>query len=269
MKTFAVRTSVVLASVLMLSLWVAPAKDGTRAGGGSAGPSNRHSGPSPRGDAGDATRTASPRGSSVGHTTKPETTAYQPNLRGTSFRTFSSYYIWNDYYSYLSTHFNVNPLYFDRFNHNAEPLITPAMLKLTLREPIRLSSELLDSIDQLQEMLASGPSGTPANGQALAEKSKHIRDLAKQIRRNQTLSHFDIRKERNLYSQSENSTLSREAMQNLREMATDLDHQLRDMYRQSSTSTVSVDSYKQPSLESLTKGIEKICKVIETRSKKL
>jgi hypothetical protein len=160
-------------------------------------------------------------------------------------------------------------VYFDRFYRNTEPLITPGMLKLTLREPISLSSEMLDSINQLKEMLETDLSRTPTDRQALVEKSRHIRELAKRIRQNQTLSYIDLRGNKNLYSSGEHDAFSPEAIQKLHEMATDLNRQLKNMDHQASTSTVSVESYKEPSLESLTKGIEKICKVIETYSKRL
>ena len=103
------------------------------------------------------------------------------------------------------------------------------MLKLTLREPIRLSSEMLDSIDRLQEMLEAGLSGASTDRQALVEKSRHIRELAKRIRQNQTLSYIDLRENKNLYNNGEHDAFSPEAMQKLRGMATDLDKQLRNM----------------------------------------
>ena len=255
--------------VLMLSPCAVEAKEGVRAGSASAAPDSRSTAPAAR----ETRRTSvgSTGTPTQGTVASPDTgaDAYLPSLRGTSFRTFNSYYIWNNYYSYLASNFGISPAYFDRFFRNSEPLITPRMLKLTLREPISLSSEILDSVDQLQEMVEAQSSGTPSGRQALAEKSRHIRELAKQIRRNQTLSYFDLRQNKNLLDRSEHDTLSPEAMQRLRGIAADLDRQLRTMYRQSTTSTVSVDSYKEPSLESLTKGIEKICKAIETQSKKL
>jgi hypothetical protein len=268
MKLLTAFIGMCLAFILMLPLHEAQGKEGVRSGGESAGSAR----PSPNAAAGagggghSATGTAS---TSLGSTSSAGTAVYQPNLRGTSFQTVNSYYMWNNYYSYLSTSFDVSPVYFDRFYRNTEPLITPVMLKLTLGEPIRLSSEMLDSIDRLQEMLEASPSGASADRQALAEKSRHIRELAKRIRHNQTLSYIDLRENKNLYNNGEHDTFNPEAMQKLRGMATDLDRQLRNMYRQSATSTVSAESYKEPSLESLTKGIEKICKVIESYSKRL
>ena len=269
MKLLTAFIGMCLAFILMLPLHEAQGKEGVVSGGGSAAPDVR---PSPHaaagaGGGGHAATGIAP--TSRGSTSNTGTTVYQPDLRGSSFRTFNSYYMWNNYYSYLSTSFDVSPVYFDRFYRNAEPLITPGMLKLTLREPISLSSEMLDSIDRLQEMLGAGLSGASTDRQALVEKSRHIRELAKRIRQNQTLSYIDLRENKNLYNNGDHDAFSPEAMQKLREMATDLDRQLRNMYRQSSTSTVSVESYKEPSLESLTKGIEKICKVIETYSKRL
>ncbi len=196
--------------------------------------------------------------------------AYQPDLSGTSFQSYTTYYNWNNYYSYLWTHYNLDPLYFHRFYRNFEPLITPDMLKVTLREPIRLSSEMLNSIEELEGMLAQNASASTADRPALLEKSKHIRELAKQIRRNQTLSNYDIRKNENLFKNKEDlHSLGPEALVKLREMAVDLDRQLRNIYSQSSTSTVSVDSYREPSIESLAKGIEKLCKAIENSSKRI
>ncbi|HTY63603.1 MAG TPA: hypothetical protein VMG30_15250 [Acidobacteriota bacterium] len=270
MKQLAISGIVLMASILMLSLFVAQGREGVRAGSTPAAPSPSGStGSTTSGSSGGTTGSTGTVTPPSTHTPNTGTPVYQPNLQGTSFYSFNSYYNWNNYYSYLLTQFNLNPLYFDRFYRNSEPLITPAILKLTLREPIRLSSEILDSVDQLQEMLDAAPEGTQTDRQALVEKSRHIRELAKQIRRNQTLTNYDLRENKNLYGETGQDAFSPEAMQKLRGMATDLDHQLRDMYRQSSTSTVSVDSYKQPSLESLVKGIEKICKDIEAQSKKL
>jgi hypothetical protein len=163
----------------------------------------------------------------------------------------------------------MSPFYFSRFYRNVEPLVTPEMLKLTLQRPIRLTSEMLDSIDELEAMLQNAQSGKPIDKTALLVKSKKIRGLAKQIRNNQTLSHIDLRKDKELYRVDKENSLSPEALSRMREMAVDIDRQLRNLYRQPATSTVSVENYSEPSLESLAKGIEKICKSIENSSKRL
>jgi hypothetical protein len=192
-----------------------------------------------------------------------------PPLTGTSFGSAGVYYSWSGYYSYLCRDYNFSPFYFTRFYRNVEPLVTPAMLKLTLRRPIRLSTEILDSIDELEAMIEDAEEGKPVDKPALLEKSKKIRALAKQIRNNETLSHIDLRKEKELYKAEKGDSPSLEALSKMREMAVDIDRQLRNLYRQPTTSTVSVENYSEPSLESLARGIEKICKSIENSAKRM
>jgi len=52
-------------------------------------------------------------------------------------------------------------------------------------------------------------------------------------------------------------------------MAVDMNTQLKAMYDQNSTATVSVQNLSQPSFESLSKGIERLTKVIENSAKHL
>lgn len=190
-------------------------------------------------------------------------------LNATSFGTVGNLYSWTNYYSYLVSSYDMTPSYFSRFYRNPEPLITPEIIKLTLREPLGLSKNILDSIDELETMLKDSDSRTVADRKALAAKSKQIRDLAKKIRRNQTLSAIDLRKEEKLYEKPEKASLDIEALNLLREMAVDLDRQLRNMYSESSTSTISVQSYQEHSLESLAKGIERVCKSIEVSANRI
>jgi len=209
-------------------------------------------------------------GSSGGYGWSPSYQGAVPyNLSSTSFGSYDVYYNWTSYYSFLSRNFNMNPVYFSRFYRNTEPLITPEMLKLTLLGPLRLSSGMLDSIDELEAMLRDVEAGKAVDKQALMEKSRSIRALAKAIRSNRTLSYVDLRKERDLYQADRGDIPSLEALSRMREMAVDIDRQLRNLFSQTSTSTVSVEEYSQPSLESLAKGIERICKSIEQSTKRL
>jgi hypothetical protein len=191
-----------------------------------------------------------------------------PNLRRTSFLTQHSYAIWTDYYSCLSRQFDLNPLYFRRFYYNTEPLVTPELLKITLKAPLRSSSEMLDSIDELEAIFENNQSGSLLDRQAVLEKCEKIRELAKAIRNNQTISYIDVGKGKDLYS-PKSRAIQPEDFQRLREMAVDLNRQLKNLYSSTSTATVSVDSFNEPSLESLAKGIEKMCKAIENSSKRM
>ncbi len=192
-----------------------------------------------------------------------------PNLQGTSFYSNSIYQSWNDYYFYLNRYYNLNSAYFTRFYRNREPLVTPALLKLTLRQPLFISTQMLRMIDELEIMYRDSLAGKAIDKEALIDKAQSIRKLAKVIRGNRTLALIDIRDETNVYDEKAFNALSLESVAKLREMALELNQQLADMASMSSSSTISVDSYRDPSFESISKGIEKACKAIEKSSKRL
>jgi len=217
------------------------------------------------------------------------------NLSGTSFSTNSMYRKWDQYYGVLSNYSwdgciaykqgwgyvgtnygtsahpycRINPIYFTRFYRNVEPLMTPALLKFTLQQPLLISQHMLQAIDQLETMLADARAGKPVDKEAIATKSREIRDYAKRIRQDRTLTLYDIRDETDVLGNGKIEALSPESIAKLRELALDVHLQLQNLSSLSSSSTMSVDSYKEPSFESMTKGIEKVCKAIENSSKRL
>ncbi len=190
-------------------------------------------------------------------------------LQGTSFYTVSSYNHWNDYYSYLWRNYSFDALYFSRFIRNSEPLITPAVLKVTLSEPLILSRQMLSDIDDLEAMMMDLRAGKPVDREAISGKAQRIRNCAKAIRTNRTIAAIDIREDTNVLKGEDIEALNPEAIAKLREMALDLNRQLTEMYGQSSVSTISVESYREASFESVAKGIEKVCKAIEHSSKRI
>jgi len=163
----------------------------------------------------------------------------------------------------------MNPTYFMRFYSNREPLVTPAMLRLTLRQPLFLSTEMLRMIDQLEMLCRDSLAGKAVDKEALIEKAQSIRKLAKVIRGNRTLSVIDLRSERDVVDADAFGALSLESIAKLRELALNLNHQLSNMISTSSSSTISLESYKEASFESISKGIEKACKAIENSSRRL
>ncbi len=173
------------------------------------------------------------------------------------------------FYDYLQTRYLMNGFYFDRFYRNSEPLVTPQLLRLTTREPLRLSMQMVTAVDDLEAMLQALQDGKPVNKADVTAKAQEIRELARQIRKDQALSFVDQRKEKDILKGDNIETLGLGAINQLREMVTDLNTQLKSMYTQSTTSTVSVSSLTQPSLESLSKGIEKVSRVIEDSAKKI
>jgi hypothetical protein len=200
----------------------------------------------------------------------PDSTyANSPNLRGTSFGSYTLYTSWNNYYSYLNQNYSLNPTYFTRFYHNREPLVTPAMLRLTLRQPLFISTEIVRMIDQLEMLYRLSNEGNKVDKETLINKAQSIRKLAKTIRSNRTLSLIDLRSETRVINENEFSAVSLESIAKLRELALSLNHQLSNMISNASSSTISVESYQEASFESISKGIEKVCKAIEHSSKRL
>jgi len=192
-----------------------------------------------------------------------------PRLHGTSFVSASSYYDSLNFHYWVYNHFYLDRYYFSRFYRNTEPLITPKLAQLTLRQPLVVSSHMLTAIDELEKLILDAQAGKPVSKQQIASKTEEIRDYAKQLRQSESLTYFDRRKEKDLLKGSQPEELGLEAVAQLREMALDLNRQIRNLYEQSSTSTVSVDSLAAPSFSSLSKGIEKLSKVISSSARKL
>lgn len=192
-----------------------------------------------------------------------------PNLQGTSFTTLDSYYEWQNYYWRMRTMYGLNGLYFSRFYRNTEPLITPELMMLTLRNPLGLSTQMVSAVDQLQAMLTDLQAGKQVSKQDIAAKAQEIRGLAKKIREDQSLAFVDGRLDQSIGKGNQFDNLGLAGIDQLRELATDLHAQLKGMHNQSKTSTVSVQNLSQPSFASLSKGIEKLTKVIEASARRL
>ena len=194
---------------------------------------------------------------------------YVPDFHTSSFNSVSNYYQWQDFFWYLQTRYYMNSDYFGRFYRNREPLVTPELLKLTVRQPLKLSSQMLTAVDDLETMITDRDAGKPVDRQAIAAKSQEIRDLAKKIRQDQSLAFFDQRRDKDVVKGDQVDALGLEAVAQLREMATDLNTQLKNMYTQNEPSTVSVQSLTAPSFGSLTKGIDRLTKVIENSARRM
>lgn len=143
------------------------------------------------------------------------------------------------------------------------------MLRLTLRQPVYSTAQMLRLIDELEIMYRESLAGKDISKEALIDKAQSIRKLAKGIRGNRTIALIDLRKKTDVFDEKEFNALSLESVAKLREMALDLKRQLSGMIAVSSSSTISVQNYREPSFESISKGIEKACKVIENSSKRL
>jgi hypothetical protein len=85
----------------------------------------------------------------------------------------------------------LNGLYFSRFYRNSEPLVTPELMKLTLRGPLTLSTQMLAAVDQLQLMVTDLQAGKQVAREDLSAKTQEIRDLARKIRQDESLTFVD------------------------------------------------------------------------------
>jgi hypothetical protein len=149
----------------------------------------------------------------------------------------------------------------NRFYRNREPLVTPGMMQMTLQQPLRLSELLLADIESLEAMISDLQAGKSVDKKQIESKTQDIRDLAKRIRGDQSLQFFDPRKARDITDDADRLGLG--AIARLRELALELNSQLRTMVDQKTTTTVSVNTLNQSSFQSLSKGIEKLSKVVE------
>jgi hypothetical protein len=191
-----------------------------------------------------------------------------PDLRQTSFTSSRCYFDSLNYFYWVHNNFYLDRYYFSRFYRNTEPLITPKLARLTMSQPLSLSNRLLASIDQLEALIQDQQAGNQVNKDEIEAKTEEIEDLAKQIRQDQSIEFFDQRKDKNLLKGTEYKELGFEAIAQMREMALDLNHQIRDLYEQTSTATVSVDALSAPSFSSLSKGIERLSKVVSESARK-
>jgi len=193
---------------------------------------------------------------------------YTPRFPVTSSFTSYNYWAFQNFYNWMYLNFNWFQLMqfglFDthRYTVNREPLVTPQMLHLTLETPLAASEKLVTAVDDLQVMVDDMQAGKPVPKDQVSAKTQEIRELAKKIRSYPPLAFFDLGKRQDVSKDADKTGLA--AMNQLRDMALALNTQLKSMYSQSATSTVSVNSLNQSSLQSLSKGIEKLSKTIES-----
>ncbi len=126
-----------------------------------------------------------------------------------------------------------------------------------------MSMEMVSLADELEALVQARQDGKPVGKEEIAAKAQAIRELAKKLRRDQALGFVDQRKDQDLLAGSDINRVGLDATARLHEMVTDLNTQLKAMYDETSTATVSVSTLTQPSFGSLSKGIERLSKSIE------
>jgi hypothetical protein len=190
---------------------------------------------------------------------------YAPNLQGTSWSSYNTWLAYERYYYYMQSMYYMNPGYFVRFSRNVEPLATPELVKLTYRKPLKISLQMLDAVQELEEMLQTNQ----VDKQSVLSKIQEIRELDKQILKNEGLSFMDQRRDKDTLKAAEVEKLGLDAVAKLREIVTDLSTALKNAYNQSTPSVVSVESLSQPSFKSMCKEIDRVTKVLENSARRL
>jgi len=198
-----------------------------------------------------------------------QTTFFTPSTQYSSFQNWGMYWNWQHFFSRLQNEYYFSPAYSRRFMINREPLLTPSLLRIAVRKPLRLSSVLISELDNLDAMLLKMQNGEDVDKKQIALKIREIRDIAKQISKSSDWDVIDQRKDKDILKGLQLGGFSFEDRARLREIVTDLHTQLQDWYNSSSTNTISATSLTQPSIESLTKGIEKISKAMEKSVKRM
>ncbi len=262
---------------LILSLPLAAQERGGRdtpgnSAGGTASIANRGIAASPSSPAPSAPVSVSRDsygGGSYAGAAPSSTVSITPNLRGTSFSSVNTYYSSLDFYSWVHARYFLDGYYFRRFYINTEPLITPRLAQVTLRQPLNLSRRMLTTIDELEQLILDSQAGKPVSKQEIDARAQEIRDLARKLRQDPSLNYFDQRKEKDLLKGTSYDELGLEAVSQLREMALDLNRQLRNLYEQKSTATISVEALSAPSFTSLSRGIERLSKVISNSARRV
>jgi hypothetical protein len=173
------------------------------------------------------------------------------------------------YYYYMRSMYFLNPNYFSRFSRNVEPLATPELIKLTYRKPLKLSLQMLDAVQELEEMLQTSESGKQIDKLALMAKIQEIRELDKQILKDEGLDFLDQRRDKESLKSFRVDKLGLEAVAKLREMVTDLSTQLKNTYNQATPAVISVQSLSQPSFKSMCKEIDKLTRALESSARRM
>jgi len=156
-----------------------------------------------------------------------------------------------------------------RFLRNSEPLLIPRTASLAARRPLAASAQLVQLVDELASLLAERQSGKAIDKKALDGTAEEIRRLAKQIRSDQALSFVDQRPDIDMGKIGNYDQLGLDAVAQLKEVALDLNNQLKTLSEQAQTSTVSIEYLSRPSFDSLAKGIDKLTRVIQTSARRL
>jgi len=192
-----------------------------------------------------------------------------PNPQYSSFTTWNTYWNWQYFFYRLQTQYYLDPGFAHRFVVNREPLLTPSLLHMAVMTPLRLSSLMLAEMNDLDLMLQNFQNGKNVDRAQITLKIREIRKIAKQISGGSDWDLIDQRKNKDILKGLQFGDSALNDSIRLRKIATDLHAQLQNWYTSSNTNTISASTLAQPSIESLTRGIEKISKAMENSVRRM
>ncbi len=191
------------------------------------------------------------------------------DLTNTSWSSYNTWLQWQTFMNYMRSMYALNYGYFSRFSRNVEPLATPELIKLAYRKPLRLSLQMLDAVDELQQMLQARQDGKQVDKQAIVAKIGEIKELNKRILKDSGLDFLDQRRDKEVSKGIRIDNLDLATVARFREAVADLSTQLKNTYSQSTPAVVSIQSLSQPSFKSLCKEIDKMTKGLESSARRL
>jgi hypothetical protein len=155
-----------------------------------------------------------------------------------------------------------------------DSVLTRRSVRLALQECSSAAAALSRLSDQLDLLVVEYENGELTRSefeQRVEQKTKEIRKLAKQIRKDYFLNYLDQSKNKKVISfQQANSIAAlRELTGELRMMARMMDSGISDFYAKNMTRVVEVGQLQQPSFDALSKQIDRLAKTITKSARRL
>ena len=157
--------------------------------------------------------------------------------------------------------------YLWRYSQGDSPL-TPESVHMALTEPTGWSASLVDLAGQLRAVVTSYQAGEIEHTvleQRVDGLTDEIRQLAKKIRKDQLLEFIDQRKDAKLEGYSKASSVEDllALTDELNQLAVRIHDGLSGYSNQDVSRVISVDDLSEPSFDSMSKGVDRLAKVIK------
>ena len=157
--------------------------------------------------------------------------------------------------------------YLWRFAQGDSPL-TPRMVQLALKDSLQAATSMVQLTEELQPLLLELQEGRldrKSFERQSDEVLRQVRKLAKKVRKDYVLDYIEQRPQVKIPSRKEVRSIPELKMlvAQLHQMALQVREGISSFYDRDLTRVVSVKDLNQPSLKSISKGIEKLAKTID------